>query len=140
MVIQRWQTVFLFLSTLLVVLFMLMPFATVANETTATQLKSTDYTGFLILNSVTAIILFLAIFLYRNLKFQKKVTLIAITMVIAMIVTTFLCLYGPQTAWIGIEISWCVVALPILALVFAIVAHRRMTADQKLLSDSGRIR
>lgn len=141
MVIQRWQTVFLFIATALVVVFMLVPFANVSTDAGIAQLKPTHYTGYLILNVVIAVILFLAIFLYRNIRFQKKITLISMVMMAVSVVTGGFCLYGPQVPWKEVEIIWGGgIVLLIIAMLLALAAYRRMTADQKLLSDSGRIR
>lgn len=141
MVIQRWQTVFLFIATVLVVIFMLVPFANVTGAEGITQLKPGHYTGYLILNVVIAVILFLSIFLYRNLRFQKKITLISMVMLAVSVVTGGFCLYGPQVPWTEVEIIWGGgIVLLIIALLLALAAYRRMSADQKLLSDSGRIR
>lgn len=141
MVIQRWQTVFLFIATILMVLFLILPFANVTADTEVAQLKPTHFIGYLTLNVVIAVMLFIAIFLYRNIKFQKKITLISIIMICVSAVTGGLTLYGPQAQWKVVEIIWLGgVTLLLLALLLALAAYRRIKADQKLLSDSSRIR
>lgn len=141
MVIQRWQTVFLFLAALVVVIFTLVPFANITTDEGLLQLRPAHFVGWMTLNVVIALLLFIAIFLYRNIKFQKKVTLISIVMIVVSAVTGGLCLYGPQVSFKEVDIIWGGgIVLLLLAALLAIWAYRRMTADQRLLSDSSRIR
>lgn len=141
MVIQRWQTVFLFIAVVAMVLFIILPFANVTIDDQIFQVKPSHFIGYLTLNIVIALMLFISIFLYRNIRFQKKITLISIIMIAVSAVTGGLCLYGPQAKWNDVSLIWeGGILLLIISLILALMAYRRMTADQKLLSDSGRIR
>lgn len=140
MVIQRWQTVFLFISTVLVVIFTLVPFAEINAGGLVAQFKPTHFVGWLTLNIVIALMTFIAIFLYRNIRFQKKVTKISMVMMVVSVITGCLYIYGPQSELTGVSLIWSSIALIVLAFISTLMAYRRMTADQKLLNDSGRIR
>lgn len=143
MVIQRWQTVFLFFASVIMAIFAFTNFAEIGSGSeNAYSLSPSHYLGWLTLNIVITLMLFIAIFLYRNIRFQKKVTLISIVMIAASAVTGGLTLYGPQADFGGtVELIWGGgVTLLIVAALLAIIAYRRMSADERLLNESSRLR
>ncbi|MBD5209909.1 MAG: DUF4293 domain-containing protein [Bacteroidales bacterium] len=141
MVIQRWQTVFLFLATVLMVVFSLMPFASVTIDTEVVQLHPKDYPVYLVVNLLIASLLFISIFKYRNLKMQKKVTLLSVVLICCSAVTGGMLLYGPGAPKGAVELEWAGgIVLLLAALLFAIFAYRGISSDQRKLSSNDRIR
>ena len=121
MVIQRWQSVLLFLAAIFMVLLCVLPLGGVSDNGSPESLtcfKAINMLPLMIVGVMSAIMFVIAIFLFKNLNLQKRVTL-AILSITAL--------------WIGI--IW-----PILALIAAIWAYMRISADQKLLSSYDRIR
>lgn len=141
MVLQRWQTVFLFFATVLMALFTFMPFASVAIDAQVADLHPKDYPVYLILNLLIAALLLIAIFKYRNLKQQKKVTLLSILLIVCSAVTGGFLLYGPNAPKGAVELEWAGGILLLLgALIFTILAYRGINKDQRTLSSYDRIR
>lgn len=141
MVIQRWQTVFLFIATLLMALFTFMPFASVTISSLTADLHPKDFPVYLILNLLIAVLLFIAIFMYRNLKLQKKVTLLSMLLICCSAVTGGILLYGPNApeGVVSLVLAGGVLLL-VGALVFALLAYRGIGKDQRTLSSYDRIR
>lgn len=141
MVIQRWQTVFLFLGTVLMVLFCLLPFANVTVDAEIMKLHPSDFPVYLILNVLIAVLLFIAIFLYRNLKRQKTVTLVSMVLIACSAVTGGITLYGPSAPEGAVDIIWGGgMVLLIVALLLALAAYRGIKKDQRTLSSYDRLR
>ena len=92
----------------------------------------------LVVNIVIAVLLFLSIFLFKNLKRQMTVTMLSIILICASIVTCGIVLY---TAYPGASLIWTGgVLLLLVALVCAIFAYRFMKKDHKLLTGYDRLR
>ena len=143
MMIQRWQTVWLLVAAVLVCVFCFVPMAIVPGEAldpnSATFLSPKDMPVFLVVNIVVALLLFLAIFLYKNTRRQKTVTLVSMLLIaVSMAVESFV-LFGWETQadrveWLGS------IFLLLGALVFALLAYRGTSSDEKLLKAAERIR
>ncbi len=116
------------------------PYATVkaVEASEQTQVFVSDAPVYLVLNIVIAALLFIAIFLFKNLKLQMRVTLISIVLIAASIVTCGIMLYTnmPDAAliWTG------GVLLLIVALVCAVFGLRFMRKDHNLLRSYDRLR
>lgn len=141
MVIQRWQTVFLFFATVLMVVFSLVPFATATMGNGSVELKPTDFPVYLILNILIALLLFIDIFLYRDLKRQRTVTLINIVLICASAVTGALIIYGPAQPAEVVDVQATANMLMLAgAFLFSIFALRGINKDRKTLSSYDRLR
>ena len=93
---------------------------------------------FLILNIVIAALLFIAIFLFKNLKLQMRVTLITILLIAASIVTCGFILYASMP---DAELIWTGgVLLLVAAMVCALFGLRFMRKDRNLLRSYDRLR
>lgn len=140
MVIQRWQSVLLLIAVVLMCIFCATPYATVkaVEATEQTHVFVSDAPVFLVLNIAIAALLFLAIFLFKNLKLQMRVTLISIVLIAASMVTCGIMLYTnmPDAAliWTG------GVLLLVGALVCALFGLRFMRKDHNLLRSYDRLR
>lgn len=141
MVIQRIQTLFLLLAVGFMALFCLTPFATLdaveaADSVTPVFVK--DAPVYMILNIVIAVLLFLSIFMFKNLKRQMTITLASMVLICASIVSFGFVLYvgmpDAHIIWTGGAV------LLVCALVCALLAYRGMKKDKRLLSSYDRLR
>lgn len=140
MVIQRWQSLFLLIACVLMGLLCLSPYAqlTAAEAAEPTKQFVKDAPVFLILNIAISALLFIAIFLFKNLKLQMRITMMTIVLICASVVTGGFIVYGTMP---DAEIIWTgAVLLLVIALVFAIMALRFMKKDHKLLRSYDRLR
>lgn len=141
MVIQRWQSLFLLTACVLMCVLCLTPFAQITAAEAAiapTELFVKDAPVFMILNIVIAALLFIAIFLFKNLRLQMRVTVITIVLICASAVTGGFIVYGSMP---DAEIIWTGgVLLLALALVFAVFALRFMKKDHRRLRSYDRLR
>lgn len=133
MVIQRWQSVLLFISALCMAIVCCIPFATAGSD----LVMPYDLTVFLVLNITTAVLMLVAIFMFKNMPRQKLVTLLGIFLMLVSFFT------GATSTYINYEdvnlaIGGC--ALFLVALITAIWAYRCIVADQKLLRAADRLR
>ncbi len=139
MVIQRIQSLFLLLSVILSVLFLFIPFgyieiSTSQNSGVMGPLYGSSETALLTPALISAVLAFIAIFLFKKFPLQKLlVSLSAVAASAAIIVLVyFLCsgITGVATAqlyWGGSGL------LLIAALICQIMAYRAISSDQRLL-------
>ena len=66
MVIQRWQTVFLFVAAVFMALFTFMPYATTTIDDVVVKLFPTDSIVYMIVNILTIVIAIISIFMYEK--------------------------------------------------------------------------
>lgn len=133
MVIQRIQTLWLILATILMVIIGLRPFAWVD----ATPVYLNEYPVLAVLNWLVACLLFIAIFTYRNLKLQKTICLVSLLLMVVLAVTGFIyqqrMLPEATPEWGG------GVLLLIPAAVLDVLAYQGIGRDQKKLRNSDRL-
>ena len=124
MVIQRWQTVFLFSAAVAMGIFFFLPVSCMMGYITS------------ILNALVTVLLLVDIFMYRNLKLQKCVALICICFCfLSAAITAYL------SSVLDIATNWEVqLVCPVVAIIFTYLAYARMKADEKLLRSYDRIR
>lgn len=138
MVIQRIQSLYLLAAAVMMGFFCNSSLATVRAEEAVAEIRPVDYPVFLVINILIAVLLFIAIFLFKNTRRQKTVTLLSMVLIAVSAVTGGFILYG-GTAVEGIELSGSIVLL-VCALIMALGAYRGIRRDEKLLHDSDRIR
>lgn len=155
MVIQRWQSVLLFIAAAVMACFTFIPFGTVTtpdytfNLTGLGFYEQGDPTNgeplmvihtwyFFMLLLTTIVILILDIFLFRNIRLQQRICLVAI-----LFITAACCVAG-LLGFRGIEggsIWWkTTIICPIIALLSSILAYYRMAQDYSLLKSADRLR
>lgn len=141
MVIQRLQTLFLLIAVVAMAVFCLTPMASMTSAESAesfTPVFVRDLPVFLILNIVIALMLFLGIFLFKNLRRQISVTLASIVLICVSIVTFGIVMYvgmpDAKVIWTG------GVLLLVLALIMAVFAYRYMKKDLRTLTSYDRLR
>ncbi len=141
MVIQRWQSVLLLIATICMALFCFTPFASFNDPASAESVLSaspSDFIVFLVLNLTIAALLFISIFLFRNLKRQLTVTLLSILLMIVSAVTGIIIVYVRLEGG-HIELSGGALLL-IIAFVASLRAYRCIARDRRLLTSMDRLR
>ena len=137
MVIQRWQTVWLLMAAILAVVFCFLPMALVsdamASPESVTFIRPTDL-------GVVALLLFIAIFLYKNTARQRTVTLVSMLLIVVVMVTE-VCYLLSWDAGAGARVEWLgSIFLLLGALVSAVLAYRGIRHDERLLRAADRLR
>lgn len=139
MVIQRWQTVLLALAVIVMAIFCSTPFATVS--ATAEQVESVylkDAPVLMIVSILIGVVLFMSIFMYKDLKRQMTMTLVSMVLLVAAIVTgIFIVYYAMPDAQLVIFGG---VTLLVVTFVLALGAYSMMNRDRKLLDSYNRLR
>ena len=139
MVIQRWQTVMLILAVCLMAAFCSTGFGVAVNENAVAEsapMLVRDYPFYLIANLAIALILFIAIFMYKKLKRQMAVTLVCAVLICASIAACFCIVQGAS-----LPVQWTGgVFLLVGALICTLMAYNFMRKDHKLLTSYDRLR
>lgn len=142
MVIQRWQSVWLLFASILVAMFCFVPVAVVSDpaaELAVANLSMADFPVLAIVNGLVALLLFIAIFLYKNTKRQKTITLLSMLLICVIAVVTITVAFTGNDEATRVEIGGSVLLL-LGALVFAGMAYRGIRNDEKLLRAADRLR
>ena len=155
MVIQRWQSVLLFIAAALMACFTFIPFGIITTEDYTFTLRGLGFyeqgvptegetpmvfhTWYLFMMLITTmVILLLDIFLYKNIRFQQRICMVAVLFIVAD-----MCVAG-LLGWVAIEgghTYWNTTALcPFIALFSTIFAYYRMAQDYSLLKAADRLR
>ncbi len=135
MVIQRWQSVLLLISAIFVALAGILPYAVTANGVDVCAVQTPVL---LCVDILVALLLLIDIFLYRNLRYQMKVTRLALGLIVVLeaAIAAYTCA-GHEGATISIIGG---IVMPVLALISAFVALRLMHRDYRLLRSADRLR
>ncbi len=135
MVIQRWQSVLLLISAIFVALAGILPYAVTAN---GVDLCAVQTPVLLCVDILVALLLLIDIFLYRNLRYQMKVTRLALGLIVVLeaAIAAYTCA-GLEGATISIIGG---IVMPMLALISSFVALRLMHRDYRLLRSADRLR
>lgn len=154
MVIQRWQTILLFIAAAVMACFTFIPIATVTTLDYTFNLTGLGFYQqgipdngnppivihtwyFFMLSLTTIVLLLLDIFMYKNLKLQQKVCMVAILFIVADSCVAGLLGFK---AIVG-DLWWkTTIICPFIALFSAIFAYYRMGQDYALLRSSERFR
>ncbi len=138
MVIQRWQSVFLLLAAVCMGLASFLSLGQHSLDDAVTVgVCALDYLPLFAVNILVLLLLLIDIFLYKNLRLQKRVAMVGIILEIVSVVNTAL-LMLPSVAMIDV-MSWAA-TLPVVSLILTILARSRMVADERLLKSCDRIR
>lgn len=135
MVIQRWQSVLLLISAIFVALVGILPYAVTANGVDVCAVQTPVL---LCVDILVALLLLIDIFLYRNLRYQMKVTRLALGLIVVLeaAIAAYTCA-GLEDATISIIGG---IVMPMLALISSFVALRLMHRDYRLLRSADRLR
>ena len=149
MVIQRIQSVYLLIAVILMAVFAFFPALTfelggrqfVYGALEAGKVGVTHIDPLMLMLVVLISLLALIdIFLFKNLQRQMTVCFVDIILGLAMLVAI-----GIQAFYVngkdGVTLTWqWYLLLPILSIVFLMLAHKAMSRDKKMLRDSDRLR
>lgn len=132
MVIQRIQSLYLFIAAVLILLFtVVIPVGHIADE----PVMAYNITGVVILAAVSFLLIFTDIFLFGNLKLQIRVCSISMFLVAATLAALAVCFYAmPEIEYTMPRLIWPV-AVPVAAFIFLMLARAGMKRDKKTLSD-----
>jgi phosphoglycerol transferase MdoB-like AlkP superfamily enzyme len=149
MVIQRIQSIYLLIAVILMVVFAFFPALSfeLADKTVLYGALESGRAGSMHINPllITLIILIsvlalIDIFLFKNLQRQMTVCfidiIIGLAMLIAICVQAFV--VGNREGW---TVTWqWYMLLPVLSIIFLMMAHKAMSNDKKKLRDADRLR
>ena len=144
--IQRIQSIFLFLATLTFGSLFAVPFA--LTDTEATGFLSdrvydvNDHIALLILTILGCLISLVAIFAFKNRKSQQKLVYGVIIIGLLLPVAAFLLFTGdaPNMFTSGVVNDQIGLYIPFLAAVFGFFAKRYIQKDEKLVKSMDRLR
>lgn len=149
MVIQRIQTLYLIIAIILMAVFAFFPALTfelggrqfVYGALEAGKVGVTHIDPLMLMLVILICVLaFIDIFLYKNLQRQMTVCFVDIIIGLAMLVAIGIEAYI-VTGKEGLVLTWqWYLVLPILSIIFLMLAHRAMSRDKKMLRDSDRLR
>lgn len=139
MQIQRIQTLLLLIATALMCVFCLTPYArTTGADGTVTDVFVKDTPVLLVVNACIAVLLFLNIFMYKDLKRQMTLTIVSTLLLAGSAVACgFVVTVGLSDArliWTG------GVVLLVITLILALCAYRCMRSDKRKLASYDRLR
>ena len=145
MVLQRIQSVYLLIAAILMAVFAFFPALLIeqGGQVFAYGALTTTKVGFPLMMVLVVLISLLAvidIFLYKNLQRQMTVCFVDIIIGLSLILAI-----GIQAFAVGskedvtVACHWAL-ALPVLSVIFLMLAHKAMSRDKKLLRDSDRLR
>ena len=124
MQIQRIQTLLLLIAVALMCVFCLTPYAqTTGADGTVTDVFVKDTPVLLVVNACIAVLLFLNIFMYKDLKRQMSLTIVSALLLAGSAVA---CGFG--------------VLLLVVTLILALCAYRCMRRDKRKLASYDRLR
>lgn len=134
MVIQRWQSIFLLLASIMMGLFCYLPLASQGNV----DFHPYNQPVYLTLNILVAILSFIAIFMFKNLRRQKMVVKVnAFLMVVSAIVGAIIL----HISMPDMKVLWTAGPLLLIcSFMMTVAALRRINHDDKLLKAADRIR
>ena len=149
MVIQRIQSLYLLIAVILMAVFAFFPALTfelggrefVYGALEAGKVGVTHIDPLMLMLIVLICLLaFIDIFLYKNLQRQMTVCFVDIIIGLAMLVAICIDAFvvsGKE----GLTLTWqWYLALPILSIIFLMLAHKAMSRDKKMLRDADRLR
>lgn len=125
MVIQRIQSLFLLIAALLMAAF-------------AFFIPLID-TSMLVLVILIAVLAIIDIFLYKNLQRQMTVCFVDIIIGLATLASIIIQIVRLAKENLAVNWNWAWI-LPVLSIVFLMLAHNAMSRDKKKLRDADRLR
>lgn len=150
MVIQRIQSVYLLIAVILMAVFAFFPALTfelggrefVYGALEAGKVGATHIDPLMLMLVVLiSLLAFIDIFLYKNLQRQMTVCFVDIIIGLAMLVAICIVAVYQSTQHQGLVVApqWYLL-LPVLSIVFLMMAHKAMSRDKKKLLDADRLR
>jgi hypothetical protein len=140
MVIQRIQSLYLLLAAIAMGIYAFFPSLIDANGKSffGGYKLGVELVPF-ILNCLVALLAFIAIFKFKRMRLQKTLCIVNIVLIISSLATV--CVFAlllKDCDLLG-SLSYYNL-LPVVAIIFLLLAHKAISHDQKLLRGSSRIR
>ena len=141
--IQRVQTLFLLLTTLISVSLLYLPLfelPAMAADALPREFRITSNALLLILCAATGLFSFIVIFLFKNRRLQLKACRLILIIIFVMIGLLF---YTSDTYSSGLDqkvVFKTGTYLPLLQVVFIFLAHRAIKKDDELVRSADRLR
>lgn len=146
MVLQRWQSVYLLIAAVLMMVYAFSPIAELTLDSATVEfgmrgadgVENTDYMwGFFVISVLISLFSVVTIFKYKNLKLQKKMCLIGGCLT-AVLLTSIMAVVMLADC-LAYSIS-AFNAIPVVAIIMFYLADCGISKDQKILSGYDRIR
>lgn len=149
--IQRIQTVYLFVAFILLGLLFLIPFASLISNvvyslslTGISSLKSEEVFQqpywLSALGGATALLVFITIFMYKNRKLQMKLTVVAILLSLALNGAMYY-LADSLSTQLSAQVRYAAAFIfPVISSILLILAYRGIRKDENLIKSLDRIR
>ena len=155
MIIQRWQSVLLLVSAAVMAWFTFLSLGQVTLADYTFNFTSLGFQSegiptdgsqeleiktwyFFMLSLTTVVLILIDIFLFKNLRLQKKVCLVSLLFVVASGAVGgclgYSCIQGGYMGWSSVALA------PFIAIIGLICAYNRMCADERLLKSADRLR
>ena len=145
--IQRIQSLFLLLAALGSFALYLLPFAATpqavpANDIFADSVYNLmDHIGLIVFFSLAGLLALVAIFLYSNRRLQMRLTIFAVVAIVVGIAFGIVYFVNNSTGLNDVQIAdQAGVYLPVLSLIFALLAYRYINKDEKMVQSMDRLR
>lgn len=145
MVLQRIQSVWLLVAAVCTLLFCFLPVASLsmtaldATADSATLIQLSDNWALLAVGIVTALLVIVNIFSFKDTRKQKRMTIIGIILMAVLGCCAAFMVYHVSSS--NAEIEWLGSMLLLLgAIIFSILAYRGIVHDEKLLRAADRLR
>jgi phosphoglycerol transferase MdoB-like AlkP superfamily enzyme len=148
MVLQRLQTVYFLISIILMVVFAFFPTLSITLNDGSVYILGVLDSGtkgmmrpdFLLatMDALIVLLTVVAVFKYKNLKSQLRLSAIVISLTLAMVLSIGIIAFTQRSAGdVSLTPYYSMLGF---ALLFDVLAYRGIAKDKKLLSDSARIR
>lgn len=136
MVIQRWQSLLLFLAFVCTVVYVFLPFGSVVGAEGAVEPATVmGCPALLVLVIATALLQLISIFMFKSLKLQRTVAIICALFSLTTEICALILMWGDRGEYaVGSNL------LPWASLVLCLMAASFIKRDQKLLSSYDRLR
>lgn len=141
MVIQRIQTVYLLLAAIVTAVFAFVPVINVLNPDGVVEISfnSLHFGAWtMVLEILIVILAIIAIFKYRDLKTQIRLTNVLMLLIVTLIIVIAIMMWVLHDKLIMQFTPYIV--MPFVALIMVWLAKKGIKHDKKLLADSERIR
>lgn len=141
MVIQRIQTVYLLLAAIVTAVFAFVPVINVLNPDGVVEISfnSLHFGAWtMVLEMLIVILAIIAIFKYRDLKSQIRLTNVLMLLIVTLIIVIAIMMWVLHDKLIMQFTPYIV--MPFVALILVWLAKKGIKHDKKLLADSERIR
>ena len=141
MVIQRIQTVYLLLAAIVTAVFAFVPVINVLNPDGVVEISfnSLHFGAWtMVLEMLIVILAIIAIFKYRDLKSQIRLTNVLMLLIVTLIIVIAVMMWVLHDKLIMQFTPYIV--MPFVALILVWLAKKGIKHDKKLLADSERIR